>query len=63
MSTTVAAFVLMVMFRTFPGDRQTDFVAMQRFETEEACKAAQFFIESKHVNSMTQCIKDVKPQQ
>jgi hypothetical protein len=53
-------FVLIVMFTMWPSSAMAPFVAMQRFETEEACLAAQKFIIGQHPGQKTKCIKDVK---
>lgn len=46
-------FILIVMFGT-----NINFVAMQRFDTEEACNKAAIFVRSNHSFAKAECIKD-----
>ena len=54
----MGGFVLIVMFTMWPSSTMAPFVAMQRFETEEGCLAAQKFVIARHVGNRTECIKD-----
>jgi hypothetical protein len=54
------AFILIVMFpsATIGAGGSHPFVAMQQFQTEDACKKAMMFVRSNNAYAKVECIKD-----
>jgi hypothetical protein len=54
------AFILIVMFPSagMGTGGSHPFVAMQQFQTEDACKKAMLFVRSNNAHAKVDCIKD-----